>query len=152
LDLRGFSVGNRTNLRSLPKYHQLYPLERFILGLINPKNLDDNECFRWCHVRKLNPQKKDPQRIKLTDKEFVKKLDYSGVTFPVQYKDYNKIEKQNQINVNVIVYIGFFYPIHVSKEKNSIYLDLLYIEEGEKSHYVLIQDFDRLKKRKVIIR
>jgi len=88
-----------------------------MLGLINPKNVDDNECFRWCQNRKLNPQKKDPQRIKLTDKEFVKKLDYSGVTFPVQYKDYNKIEKQNQINVNVIGYIGCFYPIHVSKEK-----------------------------------
>jgi len=125
-----------------------------MLGLISPKNLDDNECFRWCHVRKLNPQKKDPQRIKLTNKEFVKKLDYSGVTFPVQYKDYNKIEKQNQINVNVFGYIGFFYPIYLSKEKNSIDLDLLYIEEEEKSgegiplapsgHYVLITDFDRL--------
>ena len=32
-------------------------------GLINIKN-KDNECFRWCHVRQLNPQEKDPQRIK----------------------------------------------------------------------------------------
>ena len=32
-------------------------------GLINIKN-KDNECFRWCHVRHLNPQEKDPQRIK----------------------------------------------------------------------------------------
>jgi len=30
-------------------------LQNSMLGLINPKNLDDNECFRWCHVRKLNP-------------------------------------------------------------------------------------------------
>jgi len=121
-------------------------LQNSMLGLINPKNLDDNECFRWCHVRKLNPQKVHPERIKLTDKEFVKKLDYSGVTFPVQYKDYNKIEKQNQINVNVFGYLGFFYPIHLSKEKNSIDLDLLYIEEEEKptGYYVLITDFDRL--------
>ena len=28
----------------------------------------DNECFRWCHVRHLNPQEKDPQRIKKADK------------------------------------------------------------------------------------
>ena len=27
-------------------------------GLINPQNRD-NECFRWCHIRRLNPQKKD---------------------------------------------------------------------------------------------
>ena len=119
-------------------------LQNSMLGLINPKNLDDNECFHWCHNRKLNPEKKNPQRITLKDKEFVKKLYYSGISFPVQYKDYNKIEQQNQINVNVIGYIGFFYPIHLSKEKNSNDLNLLYIEEGEKSHYVLITDFNRL--------
>ena len=33
-------------------------LQNSMLGLINPKNLDDNECFRWCHKRKLNPEKK----------------------------------------------------------------------------------------------
>ena len=27
-------------------------------GLINMKN-EDNECFRWCHIRHLNPQDKD---------------------------------------------------------------------------------------------
>ena len=32
-------------------------------GLINMKN-EDNECFRWCHIRYLNPQDKNPQRIK----------------------------------------------------------------------------------------
>lgn len=31
-------------------------------GLINMKN-SDNECFRWCHIRHINPQLKDPQRI-----------------------------------------------------------------------------------------
>ena len=51
-------------------------------GLINLKN-EDPKCFLWCHVRHLNPQKKDPQRIKLSNREFEKKLDYSGITFPV---------------------------------------------------------------------
>ena len=32
-------------------------------GLINLQN-KDNECFRWCHIRHLNPQEKYPQRIK----------------------------------------------------------------------------------------
>lgn len=31
--------------------------------LFNIKN-DDNEYFRWCPIRYLNPQEKDPQRIK----------------------------------------------------------------------------------------
>ena len=41
-------------------------------GLINIKN-KDNECFRWCHVRHLNPQEKDPQRIKRDDKQLIEK-------------------------------------------------------------------------------
>ena len=45
-------------------------------GLINMKN-KDNECFRWCHIRHLNPQYKDPQRIKKTDKQFIEKLNRS---------------------------------------------------------------------------
>lgn len=32
-------------------------------GLINLQN-KDNECFRLCHIRHLNPQEKYPQRIK----------------------------------------------------------------------------------------
>ena len=71
-------------------------------GLINMKN-EDNECFRWCHIRHLNPQDNDPQRIKKTDKQYVEKLDYSGVEFPVNVKHYNKIEKQNSININVLM-------------------------------------------------
>ena len=35
--------------------------------LINIRN-KDGECFRWCHIRHLNRQKKDPQRIKKEDK------------------------------------------------------------------------------------
>ena len=37
-------------------------------GLINIKNKGD-ECFRWCHIRHLNPQDKNPQRIKKEDKK-----------------------------------------------------------------------------------
>ena len=86
-------------------------------GLINLKN-GDNECFRWCHIRHLNPQDKYPQRIKKVDKQYIKNLDYSGIEFPVTVKQYNKIEKQNEININVFGYEEKQkYPIYVSKEK-----------------------------------
>ena len=45
-----------------------------------------------------------PQRIKKTDKQYVEKLDYSNIEFPVNVKHYNKIEKQNSININVFGY------------------------------------------------
>ena len=60
-------------------------------GTINLQN-KDNECFRWCHIRHLNPQVKDPQRIKKTDKTFICQLDYSSIEFPVTVKQINKIE------------------------------------------------------------
>ena len=37
-------------------------------GLINLKN-KDNECFKWCHVRFINPQNKNPERTKKQDKK-----------------------------------------------------------------------------------
>ena len=111
-------------------------------GLINPKNTD-NKCFLWCHNRHLNPLKKDPQRITKADRESVKRLDYTGVTFPVTVKDIKRIEKQNKININVFGYDGEAYPIRISETNFTDHLELLWIEEEDKSHYVLIKDFDR---------
>ena len=59
-------------------------------GLINIKN-NDNQCFRWCHIRHLKPQNKDPQRIKKYDRAFVQNLDYKNIEFPVTIKQINKI-------------------------------------------------------------
>ena len=112
-------------------------------GLINMKN-EDNECFRWCHIRHLNPQNKDPQRVKKSDKEYVKNLDYSGIEFPVNVQQYNKIEKQNNININVFGYENKQpYPIYVSKEKYEDHMELLLTTEDKNKHDVLIEDFNR---------
>ena len=112
-------------------------------GLINMKN-EDNECFRWCHIRHLNPQDKYPQRIKNVDKQYIKNLDYSGIEFPVTVKQYNKIEKQNEININVFGYEDKQpYPIYVSKERYENCMNLLLITENENKHYVLIKDFNK---------
>ena len=112
-------------------------------GLINMKN-KDNECFRWCHIRHLNPQDNHPERIKKTDKQYIEKLDYTDIEFPVTVKQYNKIEKQNSINVNVFGYeLKQTYPIYVSKEKYQDHMELLLITKGENKHYVLIKDFNK---------
>ena len=112
-------------------------------GLINIKN-EDNECFRWCHIRHLNPQDKNPQRIKKSDKEHVKKLDYSEIEFPVTTKQFNKIEKNNNININVFGYEEKQpYPIYISKERYEDHMELLLITKDENKHYVLIKDFNK---------
>ena len=112
-------------------------------GLINMKN-EDNECFRWCHITHLNPQDKDPQRIKKVDRQYVEKLNYSNVEFPVNVQHYNKIEKQNSININVFGYENKEpYPIYVSKEKYEDHMELLLVTKNENKHYVLIKDFNK---------
>ena len=112
-------------------------------GLINTKN-KDNECFRWCHIRHLNPQDKDPQRIKKTDKQYIEKLDYSSIEFPVTVKQINKIEKQNNICINLFGYEEKQkFPIYISKEKYQDHMELLLITEGKNKHYVLIKDFNK---------
>ena len=114
-------------------------------SLINLQN-KDNECFRWCHIHHLNSQRlKNPQRIKKTDKQYIEKLDYSGIEFPVTVKQINKIEKQNNICINLFGYEEKQkFPIFISKEKFTDHMELLLITEGENKHYVLIKDFNKL--------
>ena len=74
-------------------------------GLINLKN-EDNECFRWCHIRYLNPQEKYPQRIKKDDRQYIKNLNYQGIKFPVNINQYNKVERQNNIRMYLVMKIS----------------------------------------------
>ena len=82
-------------------------------GLINIKN-NDQKCFLWCHVRHINPVEEHPRRIKKTDKRIASNLNYEGIEFPVQEKDFNKIEVQNNICINVLGYENeLVYPIFI---------------------------------------
>ena len=71
-------------------------------------------------------------------------MDYTNIVFPVSQKQYNKIEKQNSIRINVFGYENEQpYPIHISKETFQDQINLLLITEDEKEDYVLIKDFDK---------
>lgn len=66
-------------------------------------------------------------------------LNYEEIGFQVAVKQYNKIEKQNNININVFGYENYqFYPIYIWKESNQDVLNLLLITEDKIRHYVLI--------------
>ena len=64
----------------------------------------DQKRFLWCHVGHINPSKEHSERIKKTDKKIAEALDYDGIEFPVQEKDFNKIEVKNNICINVFDY------------------------------------------------
>ena len=81
-------------------------------GLINIQNIEDNECFKWCLVRYLNPADHNPRRITKADKDFAEKLDFKDIKFPVKFRDIHKTEKKNSSGIS-----GFGYE---NKEKHSI--------------------------------
>ena len=117
-------------------------LKRPKKGLINIKN-NDQKCFLWCHIRHINPVKIHPVRITLEDKERANNLNYDGVGFPVREKDFSKIEKKNNICINVFCYENqLTFPIYVSDQKFENSMDLLLVIDENKSH-VYIKDFDR---------
>ena len=125
-------------------YFPLPPeLNNSMKGLINIKNKDD-ECFKWCHVRFINPTNSHPERINKQDKKIASTLDYRGINFPMKARDYEIIEERFNINVNVFGYENKFFPLYVSKKLNEQVLNVLLISNEENSRYVLIKDFNRL--------
>ena len=128
-------------------------------GLINIKN-KDQKCFLWCHVRHINPWKENPKRIRKIDKklvkhitnleeisgrdkEFINHLDYNGIEFPVQEKDFSKIGVKNNICIKVFGYEDkLVFPIYVSDQKFKDWMGLLLLNDDYKSYYVYIKDFD----------
>ena len=112
-------------------------------GVINIKN-KDQKCFFVCHVRHINPVKIYPERIKKEDKKLANYLDYDEIEFPVQEKDFGKIETKNNICINVFGYEnGLVFPTIVSDQKFENFMDLLLVTDGDKSHYAYIEDFNR---------
>ena len=74
----------------------------------------------------------------------VSNLDYKGIEFPVSKKDFSKIEKKNNICMNVFYYeSNLVYPVYVSNKNFENCMDLLMITDKNKSYYVYIKDFNR---------
>ena len=62
----------------------------------------------------------------------------------MQGKDFNKIEVKNNICINVFAYENrLIFPIYVSDQKFENSMDLLLLNDDDKSHCVYIKDFDR---------
>ena len=86
-------------------------------AVINLKN-EDNQCFKWCVARALNPVEKNPNRITKELSDQSKRLDWSGLKFPVDLKQIKTFEKNNpSISINVFSYEGEVYPLKISKIK-----------------------------------
>ena len=115
-------------------------------AIINPKN-EDNKCFMWGVLRKLNPTKDHPERIDKKLKEKENTLNMEGIEYPVSLKDIDKFENQNpSISITVLGYEGkWVYPLRNSNNTNREHnVILILIEEKGVSHYCLVKNLSRL--------
>ena len=102
-------------------------------AVINIKN-EDNQCFKWCIVRALNPVDKNPNRITKELIEQAKSVNWEGLKFPVDLKQIKIFENNNpSISINVFGYEEEVYPLKISKEKKINNIDLLLISDEKKT-------------------
>ena len=73
----------------------------------------------WCHIRLINPQDRNADRINKEDKKIAAKLNYSNIEFPLNINDYELIEDRFNMNVNVFRYENKVYPLYVSKKSHT---------------------------------
>ena len=73
-------------------------------AIINIKN-KDNECFKWCITRALNPKENYPERMVKDIRKQAEELNWDKIEFPVSLEQIKRFEKNNpDISVNVLGY------------------------------------------------
>ena len=116
-------------------------------AIINVKNENDNECFKWAVTSAVFLKEKNAERLSKRMREDSKKFDWTGIKFPVSLKQIDKFEKQNNYAINVFGYEKVVYPLRISK-KNEQHceqvINLLLIANEETNHFCWIKNMSRL--------
>ena len=116
-------------------------------AIINMKN-QDNECFKWCVLRALNPKNNHPERV---DKDLISKqdtLNMKGIKYPVSFRDIDRFESLNP-NISITV-LGYnqderVYPLKVSNFTGCEHdITLMLLKDEENSHYCLVNNMSAL--------
>ena len=102
-------------------------------AVINMKN-DDDQCFKWCISRALHFTNDHPERVTKDLIEFSERLNWDGLSFPVDLKQIKIFEKLNPLlSINVFGFEEVFYPLRIAEIKNRINIDLLLISDEKKT-------------------
>ena len=110
---------------------------------INPKNEEDDECFRWAVITALHYEEigAHPERISKI-RPFIDRYDWSGIKFPTPSNQWKKFESRNpDVALNVLSVEGSeIRQAYISKHNSSRKcVDLLIVKSGGKTHYVAIK-------------
>ena len=117
-------------------------------AIVNVRN-NDNKCLEWALLSSLYPAHDNPHRVsKYKDHE--NELNFAGVEFPTPLSQMPKVERLNNLAINVFGYSkqAGIHPLYLTKDLTRDPINLLLItkvEDGKtNSHYCWIKDFNRL--------
>ena len=113
-------------------------------AIINVKNENDNECFKWAVTSAVFPAERDGERLSKQMRKDSEKFDWTGIKFPVSLKQIDKFEKQNPYAINVFGYEKVVYPLRISKKNCEQVINLLLIANEETNHFCWIKNMSRL--------
>jgi hypothetical protein len=111
-------------------------------AIVNVKNKDDH-CLRWSLRSALFPAGKDPQRPTKYPTE--DGLDFTGIDAPTPISQIPKVERQNDLAINVFGWDKGVIVHHISKQPEYMPRNnLLLVEKAGKFHYTWIKNLSRL--------
>lgn len=124
-------------------------------AVVNIKN-NDQKCLKWALLSAMYPTNTNANRTSSYIRN-ESKLNFDGIQFPVKLKDMTKVEKQNNISINVF---GLEYnkntkkndivgPLYFTKSRKQTHVNLLYIANGSNGHYCFIRNMSRLVSRQL---
>ena len=110
-------------------------------AVVNVENKDD-QCLRWALRSALFPVAKNPQRpAKYSTKDG---LNFTEIGTPTPISQISKVEKQNDLAINVFGWDCACVIIYRLSERPARRINLLLIEKAGKFHYTWIKDLNRL--------
>ena len=75
-------------------------------AMINPKN-SDMECFKWAVIAAMRWEEIDRDHQRITKlKRFEAEFDWTGIKFPVLFRDIKRFESRNKITINILAFVG----------------------------------------------
>ena len=124
---------------SVSTFVDLPPYLKAKQAIINVKNSDER-CLMWALLSALHPGSRNPQRISIY-RQYENELDFTGIEFPVSLQDIPKVERLNDLSINVFAYEApvTIKPMYLSKREGCTIDLLLY-----RGHYCWIKRFSRI--------
>ena len=112
-------------------------------AIINVKNENDHECFKWAVTSAVFPKEKHAERLNKQMRENSEKFDWSGIEFTVLLKDIDKFEKKNNYAINVYTYDVKPGVLRLTKKHEAPVIHLLMISNDETNQYCWIKNMNR---------